>query len=135
MINREVAQGVYENINTGGQEVLASRIDVLSLMIRVKTNLFRNDGLAVNQALDEIDEAIDQISAALGKLGARRSAFELARAKLDSETVNLHSIISGLEDADLAEVMVRFQAEQMAYESALAAAGQMMNMSLINFIR
>jgi flagellar hook-associated protein 3 FlgL len=135
IINREIAQGVYEGINTGGQEILASGTDILALMIRVKTDLYRNDGIAVNQSLNEIDQAIDQVSAGLGKLGARRSAFELAMAKLDSEVVNLHSIISSLEDADIAEVTVKFQAQQMAYESALAAAGKMMNMSLINFVQ
>jgi flagellar hook-associated protein 3 FlgL len=133
-LNREVAPGVHERINVGGQEIFDSGIDVFSLMVRVKNSLFRNDGAAVNQALDEIETALDQVTAALGEIGIRRNTFEVAATRLESEEVNLRALISGLEDADVAEVMVRFEAEQMAYESALAAAAEIMNTSLINFI-
>jgi flagellar hook-associated protein 3 FlgL len=133
-INREVARGVYERLNTGGEDIFASRVAVFDLMVRVKNALFRDDGIDVNQSLDEIEDALEQVSSALSDIGVKRNAFDLARAKLDSEMVNLQAMISRLEDADLAEVMVRFQGEQTAYESALAAAGQIMNTSLINFI-
>jgi flagellar hook-associated protein 3 FlgL len=135
VINREIAQGVYRAVNIGGQEILASGTDVFDLLLNVKTALFRNEGDSVNQALDDIDLAVTQVASALGKVGTQRNAFDLARAKLESQMVNHQAVISNLEDADLAEVMVRFQTEQMAYESALAAAATIMNISLINFIQ
>ena len=134
-IKREVAPGMHEGINTGGQEILASGTDIFALLISVKNSLFRNQGIDVNQALDEIEAALEQVTTVLGSHGIRHNTFELARARLESEMVNLQALVSQLEDADLAEVMVRFETEQMAYESALAAASQIMNTSLVNFIR
>jgi flagellar hook-associated protein 3 FlgL len=134
-INREIAEGVHLPTNIGGEEILASGVDVFALLVDVKTALFRNDGGSVNQAMDEIDDAITQASSALGKIGVQRNAFDLAKARLESQMVNHQAVISQLEDADLAEVMVRFQAEQTAYQAALAAAANMMDLSLINFIQ
>jgi len=133
-INREVARGVYLEVNVGAEEVMTSEVDIFSVMITVKTALLRNDGSAVNAAIEDIDRAVDQVSGVLGRLGARRNSFELASARLDTEITNLQAIISKIEDADVAEVIVRFQAQQVAYESALAAASQIMDMSLVNFI-
>jgi flagellar hook-associated protein 3 FlgL len=134
-LNREIAEGVYEPVNVGGEEVLNSGVDIFSLLIDVKNSLFRNDGVAVNQALDEIDAAINQISSSLGMIGATRRGFDLAQAKLDTENTNFKALISSLEDADLAEVIVRFQADQTAYEAALAASGTILNTSLLDFLR
>ncbi len=134
-INREVARGVYLEVNIGAEEILASDVNVFSVMITVKTALYRNDGSAVNASLDDIERALSQVSDRLARLGNRRNSFELANARLDTEIINLQANISKIEDADMAEVLVRFQAQQVAYESALAAASKMMDMSLINFIR
>ncbi len=134
-INREVARGVYLQINIGAQEIVKSEVNVFSIMITVKTALYRNDGAKVNAEIDRIQQALDQVSGKLAKVGALRNSFELANNRLATEMVNLQAIISKIEDADMAEVMVRFQAEQTAYQSALAAASQIMNTSLVNFIR
>jgi flagellar hook-associated protein 3 FlgL len=134
-VRREVAPGVWEQINTGGEAFLNSGVDVFELMVEIKNALSKNDGAAVNQALDGIEAASDQVAAALGKVGLARTRFDLAAARLDTQNVNLQALMSGLEDADIAEVMVRLQSERTAYESALAAASSIMSTSLINFIQ
>lgn len=134
-INREIAQGVYEPINIGGQEILNSGVDIFSLLADVKNSLFRNDGEAVSQAIADIDSALDQASGTLAKIGAMHNGFDLAQAKLDTENTNLKALISSLEDADLAEVLVNFQAEQTAYEAALVASAAILNTSLLDFLR
>jgi flagellar hook-associated protein 3 FlgL len=134
-LNREIAQGVYEPINIGGEEILNSQIDIFSLLVDVKNSLFRNDGEAVGLALADIDSALDQTVGTLAKIGAMRNGFDLAQAKLDTENTNLKALVSDLEDSDLAEALVNFQAEQTAYEAALAASATIMNTSLLNFLR
>lgn len=134
-INREVAEGVREQVNIGGEELLSSSVDIFALMVRVKNALFRDDSGSVNLALDEVDDAADQVTSGLGRLGAMTEGLNLADARLDSETVNLTAMVSSLEDADVAEVTVKLQAEQVAYQAALAAAARILDVSLINFIQ
>ena len=134
-IKREVAPGVWEQINVGGEEVLTSDVDLFDLMVRMKNALFKNDSAGVNQTIDEVTGALDQVSAAMGKIGVAHQGFDLASARMDTQNVNLEALKSNLENADLAEVAVRLQAEQMAYQSALAAAAQILNTSLINFLQ
>jgi flagellar hook-associated protein 3 FlgL len=133
-ITREIAEGVHEKINIGGRDLFDSGTDVFAVLLEVKTALLRNDGAGVNASLDGIDDALDQINGQLGELGVMRNSFELAGGRLESEMVNLESLISNLEDADMAEVMVKYQSEQIAYEAALRAAASVMEISLINFV-
>jgi len=126
---------VWEQINVGGEEVLTSDVDLFDLMVRMKNALFKNDSAGVNQTIDEVTGALDQVSAAMGKIGVAHQGFDLASARMDTQNVNLEALKSNLENADLAEVAVRLQAEQMAYQSALAAAAKILNTSLINFLQ
>jgi flagellar hook-associated protein 3 FlgL len=134
-IKREIAPGVWGQINVGGEEVLASNVNLFDLMVRMKNALFKNDGAAVNQTIDEVTGALDQVSAAMGKIGVVRQGFDLASARMDIQNVNLEALKSNLEDADLAEVAVRLQAEQVAYQSALSAASSILNTSLLDFLQ
>lgn len=134
-LNREIAEGVYEPVNVGGEALLNSNVDILSLLVGVKTALLRDDGAAVGQAIDQIDSAVDQVASSLGLIGAMQRGFDLAQARLDTENTNLKSLISSLEDADLPEAMVNYQAEQTAYEAALSASAMLLNTSLLDFVR
>jgi len=43
--------------------------------------------------------------------------------------------LSSIEDADVAEVMVQLQAQQVAYQAALAATAKAITPSLTDFLR
>ena len=134
LVNREIAQGVYEAINIGGEYILNSGTDVFAVLIDIRDMLFRNDGAGVGAMLDDVESALDQISSSLGKTGAVTKTFTLAEARLQTENTNLQAMISKMEDADIAELAVSLQTKQATYEAALASAAQIMNTTLLNFI-
>jgi len=135
LVRREIAQGVYESVNLGGEEILNSGTNVFGLLMDVRDALYRNDGASVSASLDTIDAATDQVNTGLGKMGALQRSFGLTRGRLETENTNLQALISQLEDADLAEVAMKLQNKQMAYEAALATAASIMNTSLLNYLR
>ncbi len=135
LVNREIAQGVREPVNLGGDEILDSGTDVFSVLIDIRDKLYRNDGSGVGAMLDDVEAALDQITTALGKTGAVSKSFALAAARLDTENTNLQALISKLEDADIAELAISLQTKQAAYEAALATAARIMNTTLLNYIR
>ncbi len=135
LVRREIAQGVLEGINLGGEEVLNSGTDIFGLLMDVRDALYRNDGASVSASLDTIDAAVNQVNTALGKMGALQRSFELTRGRLETENTNLQALISRLEDADMAEVAMKLQNKQMAYEAALATAASIMNTSILNYLR
>jgi len=135
LVNREIAPGVLEAINVGGEEVLDSGIDIFGLLVDVRNALYRNDGASVNASLDTIEGAMDQVNTALGKVGALQRSFELTRGRLETENTNLKAMISELEDADMAEVAMKLQNKQLAYEAALATAASIMNTTLLNYLQ
>lgn len=135
LVRREIAQGVYEVINLGGEDVLNSGTDIFGLLMDVRDALYRNDGASVSASLDTIEAATDQVNTSLGKMGALQRSFELTRGRLETENTNLQALISKLEDADMAEVAMKLQNKQTAYEAALATAASIMNTSLLNYLR
>jgi flagellar hook-associated protein 3 FlgL len=135
LVRREIAQGVYEAINVGGEEVLNSGTDIFGLLMDVRDALYRNDGASVSGSLDTIDAAMDQVNTALGKMGALQRSFDLTRGRLETENANLQALISELEDADMAEVAMKLQNKQTAYEAALATAASILNTSLLNYLK
>jgi flagellar hook-associated protein 3 FlgL len=135
LVNREIAPGVYEAINVGGEEVLNSGTDIFGLLMDVRDALYRNDGAYVAASLDTIDEAVNQVNTSLGSVGALQKSFGLARGRLETENTNLQAMISELEDADMAEVAMKLQNKQLAYEAALATAASIMNTTILNYLR
>jgi flagellar hook-associated protein 3 FlgL len=135
LVRREIAPGVFETINLGGEDVLNSGVDIFGLLMDVRDALYRNDGASVSASLDTIEGALDQVNTALGKMGALQRSFELTRGRLETENTNLQALVSELEDADMAEVAMKLQNKQTAYEAALATAASIMNTSILNYLK
>ena len=49
--------------------------------------------------------------------------------------MNLASYISSLEDVDMAEAVLKYNSEEMAYKAALQSTGNIMTTSLLDYIR
>ncbi|MGQ9603138.1 MAG: flagellar hook-associated protein FlgL [bacterium] len=134
-IEREIARGVYQQINIGAEEIAFSKVEIFDVMVRLKTALLRNNGSEVSGLIDDIDSSLEHVADQLGQIGCWRRIFDVADIKLNSEIVNFQSLISNIQDADLATLAVKYSTERMAYESALAAASKMLSLSLVNFLR
>jgi flagellar hook-associated protein 3 FlgL len=133
-IVRQIDRDRRMTVNFLGTDVFQGDVDVFQLGIDLKNALWRDDPEAVRGLLDTIDSAITQITEKLGLAGTRAQNLEHQQLWLESDEVTLHSFISDIESADLAEAVVRLQSEQMAYESALATTARIMQSSLVNYL-
>lgn len=84
-------------------------------------------------------EAIDnRISAMLGEaaaVGARQNLVDNAQDVLAQQGVTLAEQRSGIEDVDLAEIILQVQAQEVAYKGALGAAAKVLQPSLMDFLQ
>lgn len=91
-------------------------------------------GVNVGSRLGEIDDRLDAMLGVQGAVGARQSQITRAKeATLDS-TVSLEARRAQAEDVDTVEVFVKLQAQELAYQSALAVTARVLPPRLMDFL-
>jgi flagellar hook-associated protein 3 FlgL len=131
VISRKVGEATYLQINTVGSEF----VDIFDSVIALRDALVANDGLAIDAALALIDEAEPDLLNTITKAGSLQRKLELTRDNLEAAEVNLQSYISQAEDVDLAEAILRFNAQELGYRAALESSTRIMGISILNYLQ
>ncbi|MNG26837.1 flagellar hook-associated protein FlgL [compost metagenome] len=74
------------------------------------------------------------MQACLSEVGARTNRVELVQSRLDDRDLNLTTLQSKVEDADIAALMIKATTAQTIYESALKSSAQILQPSLMDFM-
>ena len=136
-ISLEVNKGIRLPINVLGKDVFSFKgqdnQDIFELMDSLVQDL--SDGKPINDKLGSIDEQIDNLLAVRATLGARMNRIELVKGRLESEEVNVTTLMSENEDADIAEVITQLKAQENVHRAALGAGSRIIQPSLVDFLR
>ena len=89
----------------------------------------------VVEKIDGLDTASNDILKLITKIGDTHSRITLTEQQLTLTNMNLFSYMSSLEDVDMAEAVLHYNNEEMAYKVALQAASNMITTSLMDYIR
>jgi len=150
----EVADGVFEVINTTGDKIFGwynGEDDYSGVMgaLRVLSNSLQEvidakeakdpDAEAAAEAkmsstLDMFSKAQNEILTEQTKFGGVYNRLEMTESTLETNTENLTSYLSSLQDIDMAEAASKWMQAQYAYQASLQVAASSMNMSLLNYL-
>lgn len=86
------------------------------------------------QGMETTKTMQNTISTATSDLGARYSRLELTENRLKTQQADLEELISSNEDADLVEVVIKFNSQQTIYNAALSVASKAVKNSLLDYI-
>jgi len=92
-------------------------------------------GVNVGSRVAEIDDRLTAMLGAQGAVGVRQAQMERAKEAIVQDSVSLEARRAAVEDVDSVEVLVRLQAQELVYRSALAVTGRVLQPSLMEFIR
>jgi flagellar hook-associated protein 3 FlgL len=136
-IMREVGPGVSLQVNSIGQTIVGDNTGGLLFSLRtIITNLTSgNTGALQSTDIVALDTAQDVIANERSKVGARMLRLESADARLSELEETQRALLSETEDADMAETMINFSMQQAVYQSALKAGAQIIQTSLLDFLR
>jgi flagellar hook-associated protein 3 FlgL len=93
--------------------------------------VFQND---LDRALGDLDQGMDRFREVQAVIGARRNTIESQRVANEDLRLQLETVRSHLEDADLVEVVSRLAQETNALQAAQAAFVRVQSLSLFNFL-
>jgi flagellin-like hook-associated protein FlgL len=89
----------------------------------------------IQAALDEITAALDRAVGPSTLVGARLAWLGLLDDRLSSESLGLSSDLSKVEDLDFAQAATNLQQLQTFYQGALASGAQLVQLSLLDFLK
>lgn len=143
-VARAIGAGVSVAINVNGQELLgdgqgAADNRLLDVMRDIAENL-RGGTPADWQALrgtdlERLDTNLDELTRVRAVVGATANRLETAGTRLDELEESNLSLLSDVEDVDMAQALTDFSIQQSAYRAALKAASEIVQTSLLDFLR
>jgi len=106
---------------------------VFSLIDNIASNL--RSGGSVTADLGAVDDRLGVIIGQRSEVGARQARMERAQGTLLEQSGSLEAKRSGLEDIDLAKVIVDLKLQEVTYQSALAVTARVLQPTLMDFLR
>jgi flagellar hook-associated protein 3 FlgL len=140
-IVREIGPGVTMTINTVGLVLLgegkAANDDKLLHTLRDAVDHLRaGDGAAVRGTdLTRLDANLETMLDARAANGARTNRLEAAMTRLGEVEDSTVKQLSSVEDADLAKTLIELNSQTAAYQAALRAGANIVQSSLMDFLR
>lgn len=143
-IARQIGPGTSLTINTDISQLLgngqaAADNKVLNVLRDISQNLrggtAADAGALRGTDLQHLDSNLDVLSQLEANTGALTNRLSLASARIQDLQVSRTQLLSNTEDADMAQTMVDFSTQQAAYSAALRASANIVQSSLLDFLR
>jgi flagellar hook-associated protein 3 FlgL len=143
-VAREIGPGVAVQVNVIGQSLLgdgqgANDGKLLDVLRDVAQHL-RGGTVADANALrgvdiQGIDANLDALTASRATVGATTNRLEAADARLAQVEESAMKLLSDVEDADMAKTLIDYSMQQNVYQSALHAGANIVQQSLLDWLR
>lgn len=133
-ILRAVDDNTAVAVTVSGTLVFDPLAGPLQTLISLRDALQRNNVEDIQNTLSLIDNNVSAVLSGRAELGGLQARLEGLEERLDRRESDLLAAISDIEDADMAEVLSRLSADELAYEAALGAAARILQPSLIDFL-
>lgn len=145
-ILREVGRGVNLTINVPGDELFGTvALDaggnvvggqgVFHLLARLKEEIEAGNVAQVSALLEDLNQVQELVNNYQVKLGATgRRALQVMDQVRDVR-ITMETLLSNIEDADVAEVTMRLATAEASYRYALAVGARIMQPSLVEYLR
>ncbi len=144
-VNRQIGAGVAVQVNVPGVQVLGTADDGLLATITELAGRFES-GLPADMAalrgttpgsgaLGRLDVHLDALSAVRAQVGSTGNRLEAAGSRLADLELSALRLLSETEDTDMAKAMIDFSVQQAALQAGLKAGANVVQNSLLDFLR
>jgi flagellar hook-associated protein 3 FlgL len=141
-IVREIGPGVTMTINSVAVEILGEgRTNptdgkLLNALRDISDHLKANDGVALRSGdMAALKGRLDGLLEVRARNGAQTNRLDAAQTRIDQITGALTNQLSNTEDADIAKTLIQFNSQSAAYQAALRAGANIVQSSLMDFLR
>ncbi|MEQ1722078.1 MAG: flagellar hook-associated protein FlgL [Pseudobdellovibrio sp.] len=115
---------------TGGEGV-----NIFSLIRSLDIALKTNDKFTIQDALEPLDQALNQINLVRAEIGGRVNQLSATSDSLQKANVDIKTMTSQIEDADLFQTMSDLSKSDTALKGTLETSSRLLNRSLLDFLK
>lgn len=150
-LKAEISQGVVIDYNVSATEIFnfkhkyigdneqeqVEMLDLKKLFEDITKHLDSKDDLSkvMNEDLAKMDSAISNFLTVRSKVGTLQNRMESAESLNKEQNMNLTEILSSNEDVDVVEKSIEYATMVTIYMSALQTSAQILQPSLIDYLR
>lgn len=143
-VAREIGPGVSLTVNVAGSDVLGqgqgAADDKLLHVLRDVVDHLRGGTAADANALRgtdlaRLDDNLNELSRLRAVVGSTTNRLETAQSRLLELEESSRTLLSETEDADMAKTLIDYSMQQAVYQSALRSGANIVQASLLDFLR
>lgn len=143
-VQREISQGVVVDLITDGDKIVKSDAGDLGKLLNEVMDIlgkedFTNEDAekltGENGLLGKVEASIDNVVRVRTQIGAIHNRLESAEGRNKSENLNLKELLSEKEDIDVAEKYMEFMVMKATYSASLSIGSQILQPSLLDYLR
>jgi flagellar hook-associated protein 3 FlgL len=134
-VERNIAPGQRVQVNVNGDTVFGpAGNDLFTTLTQISQAVQANPAqLGALQAT--LGTQTSQVQNQLAQVGSQFLRVQTMQSQNTSDGLTMKQNLSSIEDADIAQVMVQLQAQQVAYQAALSATARAIQPSLTDFLK
>ncbi|HEY2042605.1 MAG TPA: flagellar hook-associated protein FlgL [Jatrophihabitans sp.] len=134
-VTRTVGPSTTVDINNSGTDVFGpDGGNVFSVLSDISAKL-RSDPSTLTSSLQDLDTAMTRMSSQQALSGAVYQRVQVAQTVNATNTLQLKSQLSNLQDIDLASMAVQVSTADAAYQASLATTAKIRQTSLLDYLR
>ncbi|MBB6021647.1 flagellar hook-associated protein 3 FlgL [Paenibacillus sp. JGP012] len=137
-VNYSIGDQSIFQINTPGSDYFGKSTEddnIFKIMDDLVQALDTGDYEGVSRQSDKLESRATKMQSCISEVGARTNRVELVQARLNDYNLNVTTLQSKTEDADIASLLIQATSAQTIYEAALKSSAQIMQPSLMDFMR
>lgn len=135
-IARQIGPGVSVPVNIVGPDVIGDESSgILATMRTILAATTAGNHAALSGQLGALDTGLDALNAARAKAGATSNRVEIAASRLAEYEGTALQLLNTTESVDIGKAMIDFSTQQAALQAGLKAGAQVVQASLLDFLR
>lgn len=137
-IQYEIASSVYLPVNIPGSKIFGSAAEednVFKVLQNIINELDAGNPAGVTKQLGKFDTRMDKILETRADLGSKINRVQLAEERLKDIGVNLQTLHSKVEDADMAELITNLKTNENVYQASLSVGSKIITPTLVDFLK
>jgi flagellar hook-associated protein 3 FlgL len=98
-------------------------------------NLESGNYSGVSDQISALDSRMDKVLTQQAEVGARVNRVELMQQRLKDLNVNLETLQSKTEDADIEDLIIKSKVNESVYQASLSVGAKVISPTLVDFLR
>ena len=108
---------------------------IFGVMSRLEDDIRSGNLTEIGAALTTLDTKIENLLSARSTIGAKVNRLELQDSRVKNTQISFTGLLSQVEDADMAEVIMQLKMQENVFRATLGAGARIIQPTLIDFLR